>query len=542
MQLPVDIAIMALLLPVVMYRIDSVLIASEICSLVDLAIRPELALEAVTKDSFNTEEHGEDQVHFQPGMGKNYERLEFLGDTFLKMATTISVYTLYPNENEFEYHVKRMLMLNNKNLFTHAIEKKLPGYIRTRAFDRRTWYPSDLKLNKGKPTKAKAKHCLSHKSIADVCEALIGAAYLTSKSNNSMDMAVKAVTAMVNSENHTMVKFSDYRARYTAPEWHSYEPNAAQRNMVERIAEITGYRFQCAPLLRSAFKHSSYVYEEKIKRDYQQLEFLGDALIDMVVVDFLYSRFPEADPKWLTEHKMAMVSNQFLGFLCVKLGLSKHLMLATSQLHSNIREYTAEAKEAEEKAKACKKAHGNEAAASSEEGASAEAPSVTLDFWAEIQQPPKVLADVVESFVGAMFVDSGYSFSVVRDFFAKFIQPYFEDMALLSSFASNHPVTVLIHALQEDYRCTQWKLHMASVPPSTDDSGVAILAESELLCALMIHGNVIVHATSTKSGVTAKLTVAKLALKKLESIQDANHFRTEMGCDCGGGGSAAAMN
>ncbi|KAM0464501.1 hypothetical protein ACHAPV_002327 [Trichoderma viride] len=540
---PVDIVIMTFILPVVMYRIDSVLIASEICSLVDLDIRPELALEAVTKDSFNTEEHGEDQVDFQPGMGKNYERLEFLGDTFLKMATTISVYTLYPNENEFEYHVKRMLMLNNKNLFTHAIEKKLPGYIRTRAFDRRTWYPSNLKLKRGKATKEKVRwHCLSHKSIADVCEALIGAAYLTGKSNNSMDMAVKAVTAMVNSENHTMIDFSDYRARYTAPEWHSYEPNAAQRNMVERIAEITGYRFQCAPLLRSAFKHSSYVYEEKVRRDYQQLEFLGDALIDMAVVDFLYSRFPEADPKWLTEHKMAMVSNQFLGFLSVKLGLSKHLMLATSSLHSMIREYTAEAKEAEEKANACKKPHGNEAAAGSDKGASAEAPSVTQDFWAEIQQPPKALADVVESLVGAMFVDSGYSFSVVRDFFAKFIQPYFEDMALLSSFASNHPVTVLIHALQEDYRCTQWKLHMASVPPSTDDAGVAILAESELLCALMIHGNVIAHATSTKSGVTAKLTVAKLALKKLESIQDANHFRTEMGCDCGGGGSAAALN
>lgn len=535
---------MALVLPVVMYRVDSVLIASEICSSVDLAIRPDLALEAVTKDSFNTEEHGEDQVDFQPGMGRNYERLEFLGDTFLKMATTISVYTLYPNENEFEYHVKRMLMLNNRNLYTHALEKGIPGYIRTRAFDRRTWYPNDIKLRKGKVTKAKAKqHCLSHKSIADVCEALIGAAYLTSKSNdNNMDMAVRAVTAMVNSENHTMTKFGDYFAKYTAPEWYSYEPNAAQRNMVECIAEITGYRFQCAPLLRSTFKHSSYVYEEKIKRDYQQLEFLGDALIDMVVVDFLYNKFPEADPKWLTEHKMAMVSNQFLGFLCVKLGLSKHLMVATSTLHSKIREYTAEAKEAEERAKACKRSQDNEPAAGLAKGLSAEAPSLTQDFWTEIQQPPKALADVVEALVGAMFVDSGYSFSVVRDFFTKFIRPYFEDMALLSSFASNHPVTVLIHALQEDFRCTQWKLHMASVPPSTDDAGVAILAESELLCALMIHGNVVAHATSTKSGVAAKLTVAKLALKTLAAIQDANHFRTEMGCDCGGGGSAAALN
>lgn len=56
-----------------------------------LAIRLDLALEAITKDSDNTQEHREDQIHLQRGMGKNYERLEFIGDCFLKMATSISI-------------------------------------------------------------------------------------------------------------------------------------------------------------------------------------------------------------------------------------------------------------------------------------------------------------------------------------------------------------------------------------------------------------------------------------------------------------------
>ncbi|KAM6478310.1 hypothetical protein HDV62DRAFT_400793 [Trichoderma sp. SZMC 28011] len=537
--IPIDVVSMALILPVVMYRIDSVLIALEACSLVGLSIRSDLALEAVTKDSFNTEEHGEYQIDFQPGMGKNYERLEFLGDTFLKMATTISVFTKFSFADEFQSHVTRMLMLCNQNLFEHAVEKDMPAYIRTKAFDRRTWYPSNMTLKRGKAAKTEAKHCLSHKSIADVCEALIGAAYMTSTAEN-MDMAVKAVTAMVCSENHTMLEYKDYFATFAIPKWHGQQTSAAQRLTADRVAEITGYRFKCAPLVRSAFRHPSYVYERNIS-DYQRLEFLGDALLDMAVVDFLFKRFPEADPKWLTEHKMAMVSNQFLGCLCVKLGLHKHILLATNALLGDIGRYAGQLEQAEEMAR--QRSQGGDQDSSSDGSSAqdeaqsipqAEAQSIPQDFWIEVPQPPKALADVVEALVGAMFVDSGFSFSVVLNFFTKFIQPFFEDMALYSSFASNHSVTALSHKLQAEFCCNQWKLHVANVPTSLD-TGIAVASESDLLCALMIHGKVIAHATSSKSGMEAKVTVAKLALEKLALIQDAAQFRREMECDCSGG-------
>ncbi|KAL6812917.1 hypothetical protein GGI42DRAFT_364309 [Trichoderma sp. SZMC 28013] len=528
--IPIDVVSMAMILPVVMYRIDSVLIALEACSLVGLSIRSDLALEAVTKDSFNTEEHGEQQVDFQPGMGKNYERLEFLGDTFLKMATTISIFTLQAFADEFQSHVTRMLMLCNKNLFEHAVEKDMPAYIRTKAFDRRTWYPSNMTLKRGKAAKTEVKHCLSHKSIADVCEALIGAAYMTSTTEN-MDMAVKAVTAMVCSSYHTMLEYKDYFAAFTAPKFHGQQVSAAQRLTVDKVADITGYRFKCAPLVRSAFRHPSYVFERNIQ-DYQRLEFLGDALLDMAVVDFLFKRFPEADPKWLTEHKMAMVSNQFLGCLCVKLGLHKHILLATSALLGDIGRYASQLEQAEEMAR--QKLQGSDQESSSDGSSSqAEAQSTPPDFWIEVPQPPKALADVVEALIGAMFVDSEYSFSVVLNFFTKFIQPFFEDMALYSSFASNHPVTALSHKLQAEFCCNQWKLHVANVPTSMD-TGVAVASESDLLCALMVHGKVIAHATSSKSGMEAKVAVAKLALEKLALIQDAAQFRREMECDCSG--------
>ena len=69
-------------------------------------------------------------------MGRNYERLEFIGDCFLKMATSIAVYTHHPDKDEFEYHVTRMLMLCNKNLFNTANKLKIYEYIRSKSFIR----------------------------------------------------------------------------------------------------------------------------------------------------------------------------------------------------------------------------------------------------------------------------------------------------------------------------------------------------------------------------------------------------------------------
>lgn len=127
---------MAYLFPPVISRIESYLIALEACDLLGLTIQPALALEALTKDSDNTDEHRSKQIHMQRGMGKNYERLEFIGDCFLKMATSISVFCKSPEENEYDYHVKRMLMICNKNLFNTATFLKLQEYIRSTSFSR----------------------------------------------------------------------------------------------------------------------------------------------------------------------------------------------------------------------------------------------------------------------------------------------------------------------------------------------------------------------------------------------------------------------
>lgn len=101
-----------------------------------LKVPPYLALEALTKDSDNTEEHRSQQIHFQRGMGNNYERLEFLGDCFLKMATSISLFSKNPDNDEYDFHVKRMCLVCNQNLYNSATRIKLYEYIRSQGFSR----------------------------------------------------------------------------------------------------------------------------------------------------------------------------------------------------------------------------------------------------------------------------------------------------------------------------------------------------------------------------------------------------------------------
>lgn len=119
-------AAMARLLAAVLHRIESYELATDLMAELGLDVPPALGLEAITKDSNNV----------QMGMGPNYERLEFIGDCFLKLATTMATYAKKTDADEFTMHCDRMVMLCNKNLFTNCKKGEWYKYIRCKAFDR----------------------------------------------------------------------------------------------------------------------------------------------------------------------------------------------------------------------------------------------------------------------------------------------------------------------------------------------------------------------------------------------------------------------
>jgi endoribonuclease Dicer len=523
---------MAYALPAIIFKIESCLIAVDACNVLGLAVQPNLALEALTKDSDNSDEHDVEQVNFQGGMGNNYERLEFLGDTFLKMGTTVSIFTLIPDKDEFEYHVERMLLICNKNLFNNALEVKLQEYIRSKSLDRRKWYPEGLTLKRGKRDNSKAAHVLGDKTIADVCEALIGAAYLTGRKDGSFDLAVKALTVMVkDNKRHPMNNWSEYYSSYNKPEWQTAPATTVQLDMANKIATRMGYTFNYPRLLRCAFMHPSYPSRsyEKLP-SYQRLEFLGDALLDMTCVEFLFRRYPGADPQWLTEHKMAMVSNQFLGCLSVSLGFNKMLVSFSSAVQNEIFAYVTEIAAALEEAE-------DEA-----ERAGKDRSDYARNYWVRCSNPPKCLPDVVESYIGAIFVDSGYDFSVVQNFFDAYVLPYFADMRQYDSFARNHPVTRLAQLLQDKFHCNDWRILVQELAANaTDGSDKSKDADQRALFDLAtgtkrvvggvrVHGQTLAHGLAS-NGRQAKTIAARKALVELNDL-DLAKFRERFGCEC----------
>lgn len=529
-------------LPAIIHRFESYLIAVDACHKLNLNISPALALEALTKDSDNSDEHGEEKINFKSGMGPNYERLEFLGDCFLKMATSISVFVTQPDENEFEFHVRRMVMLCNQNLMDTAVGKKkdasasdterdlrLYKYIRTESFSRyvlhsvfrgvtltsrsRTWYPEGLKLLKGKGMNKsdndwlKLTHNLGDKTIADVCEAFIGAAFVEYYKEGQWgpsiwDEAVKSVTLFVNSKDHLMSKWTDYYAAYDKPKYQVVDSTAAMLNAVQQLEKKHPYRFKYPRLARSAFTHPSYPFTFENIPNYQRLEFLGDSLLDMVFIIYLFYMYPYKDPQWLTEHKTPMVSNKFLGAVCVKLGWYMHLKQNDPAVGAQIRDYVLEIEEAEREANGA------------------------VDYWVNASEPPKCLADVIEAYVGALFVDSEFDFNVVQHFFNLHIKPFFVDMTLESyaNFASNHPITRLSRLLSINFGCSDWRMGALETETIIPGKGKAIAA------MVVIHNKVHFYSLG-QSGRYARVRASQAALEKLDGLPP-YEFREKYRCDC----------
>lgn len=510
--LPTKVVAMAYCLPAVLHKLESYLIAMDACGILSLPLDPTLALESVTKDSQNTEEHGKEQIDFKRGMGKNYERLEFLGDCFLKMATSISLFTRYPDAKELDFHVKRMLMICNKNLTIVAEKLKLHEYIRTEGFTRRAWYPEGLNLLKGNTKLAKKTHVLGAKTIADVSEALIGASFLTPGEDHRWDTAVRAVAELVCSDDHTEQKWVEYHANYKKPKYQTATATASQLDLARQVESIDNYHFAHPRLLRSAFTHPTYPFLYERVPNYQRLEFLGDSLLDLVCVDYLFQLFPDKDPQWLTEHKMAMASNQFLGALCVELGFEKHLLHMGNIIPISIADYVSELSEAKELAIAEALRAGKTAA------------DYSRDFWNHCKKPPKFLADMIESYIGAIFVDSGFDFSQVQRFFEEHIKWYFEDVGLYDTYANNHPVTALSKFFEQQMGCARYNI--TANQHADDGEGLP----PQVTAAVMVHSQ-IVAAETRESSRYAKSAVAKTARDIFRGVAP-EEFRRRWRCDC----------
>jgi len=96
-----------------------------------------------------------------------------------------------------------------------------------------------------------------------------------------------------------------------------------------------GIRFQDKLLLARALTHRSYLNENpEALEDNERLEFLGDAVLDFLVGDWLYNRFPEMEEGELTQMRSALVQTGQLAAFCQQLGLQNAIRLGRGEYKS----------------------------------------------------------------------------------------------------------------------------------------------------------------------------------------------------------------
>ena len=110
-------------------------------------------------------------------------------------------------------------------------------------------------------------------------------------------------------------------------------------NKISELEEKIGYQFKQQGLLRQALTHSSYANEKRMKKhsDNERLEFLGDAVLEIVSSDFLYRNYPDLPEGDLTKLRASIVCEPTLALCTREMDLGSYLFLGLSYpMHSNL--------------------------------------------------------------------------------------------------------------------------------------------------------------------------------------------------------------
>jgi ribonuclease-3 len=101
----------------------------------------------------------------------------------------------------------------------------------------------------------------------------------------------------------------------------------------DAFEEKIGYHFKNSRLLEQAFTHRSYLNEhrEPGREHNERLEFLGDAVLELVVTEFLFAKYPEKDEGELTAVRAALVNTVSISAAAVALDMNDHLLLSRGE-------------------------------------------------------------------------------------------------------------------------------------------------------------------------------------------------------------------
>jgi dsRNA-specific ribonuclease len=246
---------------------------------------------------------------------------------------------------------------SNKELTEKCKYFSIDRFILTAPLSRGQWTPSSLEMaSSGKPKSPLP----SEKVCADVIEALLGLAYR----EKGYALALKVADEL----RLTVPWSDDIRVEGGRKE-------ASNPKLAKVAIDFTGYeRFHRSILVEEAFTHPTSLHPET--SSYQRLEWIGDAVLCLAAREWLFEEFPDTPVGDMVLMEASLVANETLAYLSLRSGLQRHLNHRDQTLPARIESYDWSVRE-----------HGR-------------------GLWGT--DPPKAIADVVESLLGAVHVDGGF--------------------------------------------------------------------------------------------------------------------------------------
>lgn len=102
---------------------------------------------------------------------------------------------------------------------------------------------------------------------------------------------------------------------------------------IHELEKTAGYRFRDQELLKTALCHSSYVNEHRMNRleCNERLEFLGDAVLELVSSEYLFAQYPQMPEGELTRLRASLVCEPTLALCAREIGLGEYLSLGRGE-------------------------------------------------------------------------------------------------------------------------------------------------------------------------------------------------------------------
>lgn len=203
------------------------------------------------------------------------------------------------------------------------------------------------------------------------------------------------------------------------------------KEILSEFERLLGYRFTDLRLLQNALIHSSFAFEQPQEcKNNETLEFLGDAVLDLVIGNLLYVQYPDMKEGELTKFRSSLVNETHLAKMAREIDLGQFLLLGKGEESSNGRE------------------------------------------------KPSILSSAYEAVVGAVFEDGGYD--TVAELIERFLLPVLTDKKeeMLIADAKSR----LQELLQEKYNeAPQYQLDSEEGPPHQKSFSVSVLFRDEVL-------------------------------------------------------------